>query len=183
MVSCENYAEMLSARRDDELDQDDCLILEEHLESCSECRALMMRFEAVDNAITGSEAKLTPGLFSRIENVVESDSRPKSSRILHILTAAVMLIAVSLVITMFSDKADADRLKEEISLISEINNEVLSDQEAMLNTFGWELAAMKLMINSSDLDSKTAEPILNRIKDLQLEIEKVRNPEETIKGD
>ncbi len=180
MVSCEEAAELLSARMDGELEEGERASLEEHLMACGTCGGLEKRLEAADRLLARAHPKPGPGLQARIEKALEPAAKPttaitrSASRLLRIAVAALVVIAVSLVITTMSDKADASRVEERMYFLDAMNTEALKGQEAMLKSFEWELGAMRLMVEYSDVDSAQAGPILNRIDELMNEIRRVK---------
>lgn len=166
--------EMLSAWLDGELEADEIALVEKHLEACPACRSRKESFEAVDKLAGRARSHPGPGLESRIQRALDSTTpRPALRRLLSIATAALVLIAVSLVILVTSDKADARRdAAQRMAALEVMNHQDREDQEALLKTLEWELNAMKLMVSCSD--GGDTERLEKRIDELLTKVERVR---------
>jgi len=178
MVSCEEAAEMLSAKIDGELDKSEAAILAKHLESCGDCRGLKERFHAVDRLVAGAPPAPGPDLKSRIERSFETAGRLATrrggpGRLASIAAAALVLIAISMVVIVMSDHASADRVEQKMVVLDAMNTQTLEGQDAVLKTFEWELNAMRIMLSYSSLEGE-AEPILERIDTLMSEINRLQ---------
>lgn len=110
---------------------------------------------------------------------------PRSAwrRIISVATAALILIAVSLVILVTGDRADAENATARMIAIEEIQSQTLRDQEALLQTLEWDLSAMKMKVNCADLDPEKEKAMLQRIDELMGNVERVRLKDEQPKGD
>ena len=58
-----------------------------------------------------------------------------------------------------------------------MNEEAAEEQAAMLDTMQWQLEALKMEVDYSELDEGKSGPILQRIESLLQEVEKVRRGE------
>ncbi len=163
MNDCEKVAVLLSARRDGELKPEEIPLLEKHLRACRLCREQDARFEAVDDLAShfigsGYEAR--------------SDTRMK--RLLSLGAAALVVAALSLVVLGLSDNAGAGDAVAHIAAIEEMNDERLHDQDAVLETFAWDLNAMKMTVRCTGMDEENRRALLAKIDDLLATVEKTR---------
>jgi anti-sigma factor RsiW len=174
MTDCRVMEERLSAWLDGELEPDEIALVEAHLEVCPACLRRKESFEAVDRLAGHARVHPGSGLEGRIQRALDpATPRPALRRLLSIATAALVMIALSLVILVTSDKADARRAAaQRMAAIEVMNQQDKEDQEALLKTLEWELNAMKLMITCSDEDN--TEHLEKRINDLLAKVEKVR---------
>lgn len=179
MADCEEFAEMLSAWIDGELEQGELSRLEKHLETCQACQDLKRRLEAVDRlAIKHSgppESREMKPSFN-IEPAKKSESGWR--RLTSLAVAALVLIAVSLVIIATGDRAEARRsAAENLTALKVTNQEAAQGQEAVLKSFIWDLNAMKMDVCYSDLEGENAQSLLNRIDALLDEVNRIREEE------
>jgi predicted anti-sigma-YlaC factor YlaD len=178
MDRCEEMAERLSAWLDGELEAEEESLLMEHLQACPDCRKRSAGFEAVNQLLTPSNALPRPGFEKRLEGELFRKPAVRRfvdlGRVLRVAAAALVLIAVSLLILVTGDRADAKRAAAHAVALQRMNQEAAIDQEAELDTFRWDLKAMKLKVKSLELDANRSEVLLERIDDLLTEVEKVR---------
>ncbi|MHC4945790.1 MAG: zf-HC2 domain-containing protein [Planctomycetota bacterium] len=177
MGDCEQFAEMLSAWLDDELEADEQAALEAHLADCPACRALKRRFQAVDELATKSETLTDSGIAGRRTSGQPAPWLGMSlRRAASIAAAALILIAVSLFILATGDRSEARRAAtENLAALNAMNQEAYKDQDAVLKSLEWDLNAMKLTVRCSELDEKSAEALLGRIDQLLEEVDNTRS--------
>lgn len=186
MISCEHAAELLSARKDGELEPAERREVEEHLRGCTECRGLEERFAAVDRLAALGYAGPRPDLHDELAGrLARRNGRPGEKtaagarsglrRILQVVAAAAILIAVSLVILVTSDQAGADDVSVHIDALKSMNNQALLSQDTLLKTFEWDLNAMKLQVRCADLGDQEERDLLARIDGLLQAVEEIEN--------
>jgi len=188
---CDRAAEMLSARLDGELDADEAALLEEHLGSCGDCRDLAERLEAVDRTAALADIRPRPGLQGELEARIAGTARRGTRRgtgsglrlFARLAVAALVLIALSLVILVTSDKAGADSVAAHVAALEEINYQAIGEQETILDTLALDLNAMKLKVRFADIDQENADALLARIDDLLGAVDRVRLDETNDKGE
>lgn len=201
MADCEYMAEMISAWHDGELDANDVARVEKHLAECPQCRELKDRMSALDSVVMQYSPLPGPELEDRIEKALnhairESDSRgPQTGeprikesgirepgtrkqglrRLISLATAALILIAISLVLIVTGDRAEARRVANRyVESLANMSDQVLETQDAVLKTMEWDLNAMKLMLGCSEMETEEAKPLVDRIDSLLLEVERLQ---------
>jgi|GEM_PF-3292713 len=200
MAGCDEYAELLSARQDGELDAAEAALLDDHLRDCTACDAMARRLAKVDFIIdSADQVAIAPGgkrhlaMRGRIEERLTRDVAPPmgrvatrraaGSRAMHFAAAALILIAVSLVVLITGDQADAGLIAPHVTALEAASVETIKNQNALLDTFEWDLNAMKLEIRCADIDEQSSSRLMKRIDTLLQEVERTRLDETVNKGE
>jgi len=74
-MTCEDYAELLSAAIDQELTNFERLALQEHLEGCSRCSQRLESMRREHTALLRAELPQPPGLAAKIRKAIECEYR------------------------------------------------------------------------------------------------------------
>jgi len=184
---CEEMAEMLSARIDGELGKDEATLLDEHLLACSACSDLAGRFEAVDATAALLDIEPRPGLEQEIEARIAGTLNPRPERwtrpLARLAVAALVIVALSMVILVTSDRAGAGGVAAHVEALEEINYQAIGEQETILDTLALDLNAMKLKVRLADIDQENADTLLARIDHLLGAVDRVRLDETNDKGE
>lgn len=193
MAGCDEYAELLSARQDGELDAAEAALLDDHLRECPDCVTMARRLAKVDFIIDSTDRvasgpgslphlalreRIEDALRERIEErlgrIVSPSGRRVGARAVQFAAAALILIAVSLVILITSDQADAGLIAPHVTGLEEADDETIKNQNALLDTLEWDLNAMRLEVRCADLDKQSSSKLLERIDALLQEVERTR---------
>jgi hypothetical protein len=184
---CEEMAELLSARLDGELGDDEAALLDEHLLACDSCRELAVRLEAVDATAALVAIEPRPGLEEELEARVARTLKPgpmaKTGPLARLAVAALVIIALSMVILVTSDRAGADGVAGHVAALEKINYQAIGEQDTILDTLALDLNAMKLKVSFADIDKENADALLARIDDLLGAVDRVRLDETNGKGE
>ena len=208
MAGCDEYAELLSARQDGELDAAEAALLDDHLRDCAECGAMARRLAKVDFIIDSAdqlvgtdrvvaapdsvphramrdriEDAMRDRIDERLGRIVSPPRRRVAPRAVQFAAAALILIAVSLVILITGDQADAGLIAPHVTALEKANDETIKNQDALLDTLEWDLNAMKLEVRCADLDEQSSSKILERIDALLQEVESTRLDDIKNKGE
>ena len=182
MDRCEQHAESLSALLDGELEAGAARAFEAHLEDCSLCRAKLAAFQTVDQGLTqrttlpsvDHEARVRAAVQARRRGARPTGPVRSGTRLLKLATAALVLIAVSLVVLVTSDEAGAHRAAVPIATIELLNEQERQDQNTLLETLEWELRSLKLQIGSLRLEPTEQAALSERVERLLRQIEQTR---------
>jgi len=188
MSDCEITAERLSADLDGELDEREQALLSAHLEGCAACRALKERFVALDGLVRDCSALAPPAPLEDAAAPLLTEGGPGAARGLRRLTslavAALVLIAASLLILVFGDRADARRAAaHSMAALQALNDETIKGQEMVLQTLEWDLQALKVSLACSEMKEQNTQTLNERIDALLKEVERIRMRENDPKGE
>lgn len=111
MTGCEYYIDLISAGLDNELSDEECSALTEHLNECSECRALRDAFAAVSGAL-GEELEDAPealheNVMAEIRRIEIKKKHRRNRTISTIAACAAVVILGGIGITSLSPKANS----------------------------------------------------------------------------
>jgi anti-sigma factor RsiW len=181
MTACEEFGELLSARRDGELDESEVVRLESHLARCEPCRRRQRRFEDLDRMLlelldasapdARSEHRLAMGVR---ENLRRGSSNPRSHWLPRIGLAAGFLVAATLLVLLTgNDAGGRERIAAPVAALELLNVERALDQEAVLHTLSLELRALRLEAVRLDPTDSDPERLLERIGSLLSTVEEL----------
>ena len=103
MLACENYLELISRYVDDDLDQQEEQYLQDHIQNCDHCRAVLENYQIIDQELHKEKEKPPHTLHTAIMRGVRQEQQSASPRnwlsrgkfTLIAAAAAVLLIVIS----------------------------------------------------------------------------------------
>jgi|GEM_PF-3998744 len=100
MVNCKSVEEQLSAFMDGEASREDCEAIEQHLQTCGDCRRLLSHLQGISGALQAAYNDVTPpvGLELSILRAVEMSREGVQARrlsALYVVCAALALLGVA----------------------------------------------------------------------------------------
>lgn len=178
MDRCEQHAELLSEYLDGELEALESSRVERHLRQCAECRQVMASFQAVNRLVADSSSLPAPELETRIRQAVlpapKRQVRPLRS-LARLAAAAAVLIAFSLIVLVTGDQADARRAAVPIATIEVLNEQAQQDQDALLQTFEWELRSLRVQIDCLETSEESQAALRERVERLLQQVKQTRD--------
>lgn len=166
---CDSFELLISASIDDDLSDSEQDILNEHLDSCSNCQQLALEFASVNTAVEllGCErqdvetAKNNLAETSKPLLVAAEDTKTNWFSVWRLIPIGVAAtLAVCLAITAWpnpkpvnANQISPEQITKPILELETLNQRKQKDQDLMLRTLGMDLRAMKLEINQLDPES------------------------------
>lgn len=186
MTRCETRFEALSALLDGELVGAEQAELEQHLQRCARCRSELERLEAADGLLVGVVPEPSAELEIKIRRALAAvpdaepgPAAPMSRRglrsVARYASAALVLIAVSLVILVTSDQAGASRAVEPLVAIEALNEQAEKDQQTLFQTLEWELRSLRLELACMELGAAESELLNSRLESLLHAVEQAED--------
>lgn len=111
-MPCDPYLELLSARLDGELTEEEACALTAHLDTCPQCRAIARDFEQLHTAMSAMEVPAPEGLS---DGVVRQLRRRKTARrrTLRQLTALAACLLLTVGVVRIADSVHSDHLNQQ----------------------------------------------------------------------
>ncbi|MFH0944149.1 MAG: anti-sigma factor [Planctomycetota bacterium] len=177
MDGCEEYAELLSEYLDGELGAPESARVEWHLQQCPACREVLTSFQTVDRMVGAGASLPAKELEARIRaavlHVPGRRIRPVRS-LARLAAAALVLIAFSLTVLVTGDRADARRAAVPIATLEVLNDQAQQDQDALLQTFEWELRSLRVQIDCLEAGEESQNMLRERVERLLRRVQETR---------
>ena len=171
MNSCEHNQILISAAIDDELSFDERLQLEAHLVECEACRRVEAAFQQVDQRVRdGSQAFASLPL----EPAAEAGRFRFDKRGVSLAVAASILLVTVTAVLFRSPRANADQLMIPLTEMQLINEHQRATQETVLQTFEWELRALRLQLGQVENRETKRDELIDRLEGLLQRVDEVK---------
>ncbi len=176
-LSCEQFAPLISAMIDGELELDAAVQLNEHLESCQACQQRAARFRQLDGLVFQNSQPLSGKPLAKTVVTKFSAAQPHSltrtlMRWVPLATAAAILVGL-MVATFPSSRSTvtAEQIARPLAELEMINADHRESQERMRKIMELDLRALKLEL--AQLDENNGEAVTTQKKQLEQHVDQL----------
>ena len=166
-LNCDDYQQMLSARLDGELEEEEWATISEHMTVCSYCSRRLEELAAVDNQVAW-DVGLSEDFRGRITDagtIRQTERRPLGLRVV-LAVAAGLLLALALPSFRAAPEIQADDFIQPLVNLERIEQQENLTRRAMYRAVELDLRALKLELQEARLDEETQRDLLARLDQL-----------------
>lgn len=180
-AACEEWAERVSALRDNELSGSEREATAAHLATCDHCRQLTSTMDSIDNLIrtpvdVDANRILTQSMLAGRPRV--RGMRGYASNLATLGTAAALLLGFVGLVRWMQPGQDVGHVPERpLEMLRTISYQQRRTQEMAREALQWELRALKLELDQLQLTPDESRQLRDRLTELtrQLEVPEIEN--------